>query len=321
MSVAKPPENAPVTGIDRPDRVPRTPWQPVGVFIVIAFGLAWLICLPLWLADQSSAHYTILASAVQIAMMSTPLAATLVVVLVLKVPVRERLRFLGIWPLRPAKRSLWFIVASALAPLVLVLAVVAVSAVFGWLQLDLARFSGLRSSIDAPIDDSLLRMVMVGQLAVIPLAAFVNAIPAFGEEIGWRGWLLPALRPLGLWPALLLSGAIWGLWHAPLTLLGHNFEQPNGWGVLVMTIGGMAWGVLFGWLRLRSGSLWPAVIGHGALNAAGGIVLLVGTAGVPIDLVLVNPLGVAGWIVIAVVVLVLWLTGQFRCEPQLAPAH
>src|SRR5699024_2818273 len=119
------------------------------------------------------------------------------------------------------------------------------------------------------------------------------------------------------WPAMLLSGAIWGLWHAPIVLLGQNFDEPNILGVLLMTGGGIAWGVLFGWLRLRTGSVWPSVIGHWSLNASGGLVLLVGTAGDPANLALVNPLGVSGWIVIGVVVGVLALTGQFRREPQL----
>ncbi len=82
-------------------------------------------------------------------------------------------------------------------------------------------------------------------------------------------------------------------------------------------IGGcVAWGVLFGWLRLRSGSLWPAVVAHGALNAAAGLVVIV--AAEQPDLALAGPLGVAGWIVAAVVALVLVLTGQFRRQPELA---
>lgn len=161
--------------------------------------------------------------------------------------------------------------------------------------------------------------VVIAQVAMIPFASLINAIPAFGEEVGWRGWLLPALRPLGTWPALVLSGAVWGLWHTPIILLGQNFNQPNLWGVLLMTVGGIAWGVLFGWLRLRTGSIWPSVIGHGCLNASGGLILVLGTAGAPMNLPLVNPLGVSGWIIIAVVVTVLALTGQFRREAKLAP--
>ncbi len=61
------------------------------------------------------------------------------------------------------------------------------------------------------------------QLLALPMAAFINLVPALGEELGWRGWLLPKLMPLGAIPAILTSGVIWGLWHTPLILLGYNY--------------------------------------------------------------------------------------------------
>lgn len=204
------------------------------------------------------------------------------------------------------------IALSTVGPLVLVLACIGVSALFGWISLDLIHFSAFQATLNAPIEEDLLWPVVLTQLAVIPFAAIFNALPALGEELGWRGWLVPALAPLGLWPTLVLSGALWGVWHAPLTLLGHNFDEPNVWGVLLMTIGSIAWGVLFGWLRLRADSIWPVVIAHGSLNASANLVLIVGSADAPLDLTLVNPVGVSGWIVLLVVVGILALTGQFR---------
>jgi peptidoglycan/LPS O-acetylase OafA/YrhL len=99
-------------------------------------------------------------------------------------------------------------------------------------------------------------------------------------------------------------------------LLGYNFGRTDITGVLFMVGGCVAWGALLGWLRLRSASVWPAVIAHGALNASGGLVMLV-AAGAP-DLALAGPLGVAAWIVLAVVIAVLAATGQFRPQPELA---
>ncbi|MBK0417841.1 CPBP family intramembrane metalloprotease [Leucobacter sp. CSA1] len=164
-----------------------------------------------------------------------------------------------------------------------------------------------------------LGLLVALQIAAIPLNALVGSIAAFGEEIGWRGWLLPALRPLGAWPALLLSGAIWGLWHTPVILLGYNFNRTDWSGVALMTVGAVVWGVLFGWVRLRSGSVWPAVLGHAALNASAGLLIWLPAAGEPMEMALVNPLGVSGWIVVAAVVLILLLTRQFGPEPELAP--
>ncbi|MCA0379733.1 MAG: CPBP family intramembrane metalloprotease [Actinobacteria bacterium] len=310
----------------------RVPWAAVATFIAISFGLAWVIALPVWLIDKDRPGYQVLFTVLASVMMFTPAIATLVVMLLLKVPMRgNRLRLLGVWPLRPAKRVVWFTVAAVVAPLLLTLASLGVAAAFGWLTLDLVHFSGFQQTLDgqfATLDPATAEAakaslpplgLLVGlQLLAIPFGAVFNSIFAFGEEIGWRGWLLPALRPLGTWPALLLSGVIWGLWHAPLILLGYNFNRTDFSGVLLMVGGCVAWGVLFGWARLRTGSVWPAVVGHGALNASAGLFLVVGAAEAPFDPALVSPLGVAGWIVLAAVTLTLALTGQFKRQPQLA---
>ena len=67
---------------------------------------------------------------------------------------------------------------------------------------------------------------------------------------------------------------MWGLWHAPLVLLGYNFNEPNLPGLIVMAVGCMSLGDTFGWLRLRSGNIWAAVLAHGTSNAAAGLALL-----------------------------------------------
>ncbi|GAA4188492.1 CPBP family intramembrane metalloprotease [Microbacterium oryzae] len=294
----------------------RVPWRAVAVYAAAAVALAWLVALPLWLGDRAASPlFTPIASL----MMFTPLVATLAVVFGLRVPRTDRLRFLGIWPLRPAGRTIWFAVAAVFVPPVLVIVAALLAGALGLVELDLVGFSGFAETVAASlaasgVDPDLVpvQALVIGQLAAIPLGALVNSFLAFGEEIGWRGWLLPALRPLGVWPALILSGALWGLWHAPLILLGYDFGRTDVTGVLLMIAGCIAWGVLFGWARLRTGSLWPAVIGHGALNAGGAAVLLFAAAGADVDLALVGPLGVVSWIVLAVVVAVLALCGQFR---------
>jgi len=95
-------------------------------------------------------------------------------------------------------------------------------------------------------------------------------------------------------------------------LLGYNFGRPDVVGLLLMVGGCLAWGVLLGWMRLRCASVWPAVLAHGSLNAVAGAVLLVAAVGPAPDMALAGPLGVAAWVVLAVVVGVLALTGQFR---------
>jgi len=297
----------------------RVPWTAVIVFTVLACGLAWLVALPLWLGDGLAEPF---AGVLLPVMMLTPAVAALIVTFAMRTPARgERARFLGLWPLRPAKRVVWLLVAAWLVPPFLVAASILVSAALGFVQLDLtfgAFAVELQKALPPGSPVPPVEVVVFAQIAMIPLAALLNAIPAFGEELGWRGWLVPALRPLGTWPALLLSGAIWGFWHSPVILLGYNFGRTDISGVLLMIGGCVAWGILLGWLRLRSASLWPAVIAHGALNASGGLIVIFAAA--QPDLGLAGPLGVAGWIVLAVVIAVLALTGQFRRQPELAGA-
>jgi len=292
-------------------------------FVVLALVLAWAAALPLWFTGGvASPLFVILVPL----MMFTPAIAAVIVILAMRaVPKGQRLRFLGIWPLRPAKRVVWMTVLGLFAPFFLIVATVFVAALCGWVQLDLVHFSGyaqiLEASVPAGTPLPPAGAAILAQLLLIPFAAAtVNAFVAFGEELGWRGFLVPALRPLGTWPALLISGAVWGVWHAPIVLLGYNFGRYDITGVLFMTAGCIAWGILLGWLRLRSASVWPAVFAHGMMNACAAIIGLLYAAGTTYDMALAGPLGVAGWIVCAVVVVLLVVTGQFRRQPELAGA-
>ncbi len=297
----------------------RVPWTAVIVFVAVSFALAWLVALPLWLGDGLAEPISVFLLPV---MMFTPAVAALVVTFVMRVPAPgQRARFLGLWPLRPAKRVIWLMVAGWLVPPLLVGLGVLLSAALGFVQLDLtfAAFAAeLEKAVPAGTPLPPVQIIVFAQLAMIPVGGLFNSLFAFGEELGWRGWLLPALRPLGTWPALILSGVIWGAWHSPIILLGYNFGRTDITGVLFMIGGCVAWGVLLGWLRLRSASVWPAVIAHGSLNAAAGMIVIFAAA--QPDLALAGPLGVAGWIVAALVVIVLVLTGQFRQQPELADA-
>jgi uncharacterized protein len=106
--------------------------------------------------------------------------------------------------------------------------------------------------------------VIVSSLTFAP---FLNAIPAFGEEFGWRGYLLPKLLPLGTKKALILSGLIWGLWHAPLILMGYRYGNLHVLGIILFSVLLIFLGIYFGYLRLTSGSVYLAAFAHGVFNA------------------------------------------------------
>jgi membrane protease YdiL (CAAX protease family) len=299
-----------------PDSVP---WRAVVTFIVLACGLAWLVALPLWLGGTGLAN-PLTGLLLPVIMFTPGIAALIVVFLVQRPRPRPTAEYLGLWPLRPVGRTIWLTVFGIVGSVLLVILGVFLAAALGLVQLDLVTFSGFAQvitqggAVESPMPVGLIVLL---QLLLIPVAAIFNGLFALGEELGWRGWLLPSLRPLGTWPALLISGAVWGFWHSPLILLGYNFGQPNLIGVVIMIGGCMLYGVLIGWLRLRTGSIWPAVFAHGAFNAAAGFLLLVVAAGTTADAVATSPLGWVTWIVMAAVIAILVLTGQFRIQPGL----
>ncbi len=91
-----------------------------------------------------------------------------------------------------------------------------------------------------------------------------------GEEIGWRGFLYPALEGLyGLRRSLLLGGLAWSAWHYPLILGGlYLGGTPCWWSLPVFTVELVSIGVVLAWLCERSGSLLPAVAMHAVHNLA-----------------------------------------------------
>lgn len=274
-------------------------WTSVLIFTILAWGLGWLVCLPLWIdpAGLGSAH----ALWVLPLMMSTPSAAAVIVLLLhQRVPVRHALRQLGVARVRPVGTTVRFaFVAIVLLPVVVV-AGIASAELLHLVRLDLDTFSGYAALLPEEARDiAPIGLLVLVQVVSIPVAAIPNGVLAFGEEVGWRGFLLPTLRPLGNWPAVLTTGVVWGLWHSPIVLLGYDFDHPDLLGVFLMITGATAVGMFLGWLRIWSGSIWPAVLGHGAFNAAGGLVLLFSSAKYPPDLALAGPLGVGTWIVAA----------------------
>lgn len=104
------------------------------------------------------------------------------------------------------------------------------------------------------------------------LGSVIGALVVIGEEFGWRAYLLPKLVPLGKRRAAVLTGVIWGVWHWPYIGLGMNFglEYPGApWlGMLAMVWAPTLYGILLAWATFRSGSVWPAAIGHAAFNTS-----------------------------------------------------
>lgn len=307
-----------------PRRLTAREIRSIAVFVAIAFALAWLVALPLWLGDGlASPWFPVIA----IAIMTTPTIATLVMVLGVDRSAGAA-RSLGLWPLRPVGRLLVFCVLGIFVPILLALVALPLGALLGVYPADFTGFTGFRETITAQLQavgeaglPLPIGVIVLLQLVTLPAAAFINLVPALGEELGWRGWLLPRLMPLGAVPAILISGVVWGLWHAPLILLGYNYpEVPPAVGLAAMVGTCIVFGAVFGWLRIRSDSIWPAALAHAAFNGAGGTYLIFAQAGSRVDTAQATVLGWSGWIVPIALVIVVVATGRFRRRSQTSPS-
>jgi uncharacterized protein len=164
--------------------------------------------------------------------------------------------------------------------------------------------SGERPDFSSLTVLSLLQMVII---------AIVSTPIVWGEEFGWRGYLqvrLFAEKPL--WSAV-VTGLIWGVWHYPMILMGYLFSG-NPLGLLLYPTNMIFTSIIYGWLRLRSGSVWSASLAHATGNTI-------------INPLLVSLLPNAEWTIIwagyrlaALVVLCAWIviTTQLKQQPRIS---
>lgn len=100
------------------------------------------------------------------------------------------------------------------------------------------------------------------------LGSVMSLISALGEELGWRGFLVPKLyEGWSFARTALVSGAIWASWHMPLIIAAdYNGGTPTWYSLTCFAIMVLGIGFAFAWIRLRSGSVWPAAILHASHN-------------------------------------------------------
>jgi len=247
----------------------------VVVFLVLAFGLSWTV---------SEVYYRVLgpsqlgAGLMPIAYMAGPALAALVAVRA----------FRPAPALGPVFRWNWWLVLGPAGTVVFSLATVLACTALPGVDLNFSA-DALSATILAQVpqaQQALAREQLDAFGAALPLllamqillggllaGLTINALVAFGEELGWRGLLHNAWSHLGFWRPALACGALWGLWHAPLILRGHNYPEHPEVGVGMMIAFCMLLSPLMSEVRARGGSVWAAATTHGTMNAVGGAVV------------------------------------------------
>ncbi len=157
-------------------------------------------------------------------------------------------------------------------------------------------------------------MVVIILVSSLMAGVSVNALAAFGEEYGWRNYLVHALREKKFWPAALFIGVVWGIWHFPLILMGHNYPNEPQWGVLLMVVMCILLGVIELYFVLKSKSMIVAAILHGTINALAGVVIYFTLGGN--DFLNGMP-GLSGFIVMALTIVCLWIYDKYIAKENI----
>ncbi|MHB1135140.1 MAG: CPBP family intramembrane glutamic endopeptidase [Chloroflexota bacterium] len=140
-----------------------------------------------------------------------------------------------------------------------------------------------------------IQMLLVGP--------FLGTVIAFGEEYGWRGYLQSELLKLGRVRGIVLLGVIWGLWHAPVILMGYNYPGQPILGVLMMTIYTTGLAFWLGYAVLKSGSIILAAFLHALNNQAASFFL--GMVNTPRDMTFSFGIGIYGVVILVIAVLLI----------------
>lgn len=173
----------------------------------------------------------------------------------------------------------------------------------------------LGSSADAEVAlaqiDSVPSWVMVFATVVSGLFAgvTVNAVAAFGEEYGWRYYLVSQMRSKKFLPTALFIGVVWGVWHAPMILLaGHNYPNDRVLGIFMMVVLCVLLGIIELYFVVKSGSMWPSAIIHGTFNAVSGLTIIWYPTGSALT---TGMTGVSGFVAMVIVITLLWLYDRY----------
>ncbi|MDD4541689.1 MAG: CPBP family intramembrane metalloprotease [Eubacteriales bacterium] len=154
-------------------------------------------------------------------------------------------------------------------------------------------------------------LLIVQVLTVVVIGPIINIIPTMGEELGWRGYLLPKLRMfLSDRAALIITGAIWGIWHLPVIVMGHNYGTDY-WGypwlgILAMIFFCVVLGTIEGYISIKLQSAIPAAMIHSTVNAGAAlpIYMLKGSYNTLLGPAIVGLIGGLPFIVSAVIFLI-----------------
>jgi membrane protease YdiL (CAAX protease family) len=268
--------------------------KKVGTFVALTYGLAYLFTT-VYFARGGTLKPPGLFMLLLVYMFIPMMSAIIVQKLVYRAPLKKPLR-LNIRPNR------WFLVAWLL-PVLLAMATLGVSLLLPGVTLSANKKDLFEDFILTPDRLGIHAHWFAVGFGLALLQGLLTgitflAVLAFGEEVGWRGFLQRELSPLGFWKASALIGLTWGFWNAPLILRGLNYPLHPWAGVLEMTAMAVLLSPLLGYLTLKADSVVAPTLFMGSFNGAAAVVATYGVQGGS-DL-LIGMSGLAGLIVLLI---------------------
>lgn len=273
------------------------------IFLAFSFGISCATGLVIYLTGglENSPTYNFAGIEISLALillasayMFGPAIASMITRLITK----EGKQNLFLKPQFDEKRWIYYLASWFLPGILTILGAVLFFGLFPqYFDSDLSNLNEMLRESGQEISINPWILTVIQTLQALLISPLLNAIPTFGEEFGWRGYLQPKLMPLGGRKAVLVTGVIWGVWHWPVILMGYNYGKDYFGapflGPLAMVWFTLSLSVIFGWLTIKAESVWPAVIAHGALNgiASLGIIFIQGS---PDPLLGPAPIGLIG---------------------------
>uniref|UniRef100_A0A7C4UHP0 CPBP family intramembrane metalloprotease n=1 Tax=candidate division WOR-3 bacterium TaxID=2052148 RepID=A0A7C4UHP0_UNCW3 len=286
--------------------------RKIFIFLLLTFFLSWILALLFYLSGENW-NISPLSQITGIIYMFMPLLSAIIVQrFIYKGEVKESL---GI----SFKFNKWFLIAYLL-PFFISICVSLFSIMMPdvSLSLDLSGFYERYRNIFSEEQIQTMKLqfekyryfILIMVLIQSLIAGLtINALFAFGEETGWRGFLFNELKNLRFWESSFLIGFIWGLWHAPIIAMGHNYPQHPKIGILMMILFCILYSPIFNYIRIKTKSVIGPSLLHGSLNATAGFTIMFLKGGNDLT---IGITGIAGFISLIIIDLFLLLDKEIK---------
>ena len=259
-------------------------------FLGIVFTMSWLLVAVIPLSGNK--YGSVISLIILSILMLIPALSSILTRIITK----EGFKNMYLKP-RFKKNIKYYLIAYFMTNIFIILGAVVFFIIFPrTLDLNLTTFSESLKNNGITID---AKVIFIAQLAQgILIGPIINIIFTLGEELGWRGYLLQKLsKEYSVQKSIIISGIIWGIWHAPIIAMGHNYGTGYvgaPWlGIFAMIVFCVVCGSYLSYLAIKTQSAIPCAIAHSAINAFAGISLCL-YKGTPNPFIGPSPRGVIG---------------------------